>query len=164
MITQWCPEQDSSLQNSRSKRDTYASSVIGAAVLGFEPSKTRLQRPVCFQSHLTAIVWGEAEIRTQSLRFTVACATNNTIPTSEGQGCWWSGRSESNRRHPRSKRGTLPTELRPEMVGRGSVSDVIIKALNWLRVSESNRCRPKAPGYEPGEVSLLSNPLAGSLA
>lgn len=33
----------------------------------------------------------------------------------------WSGRLDSNQRHPASKTGTLPTELRPEVVGRGSV-------------------------------------------
>lgn len=71
--------------------------------------------------------WGEAGNRTLADSFTVCrAATTLAKPLKDYGCCRWSGRLDSNQRHPASKTGTLPTELRPEVVGRGSVSDAVI--------------------------------------
>lgn len=54
---------------------------------------------------------------------TTNCATRPKTQLSRYRK--WSGRSDSNRRHPASEAGTLPTELRPEVVGRGSVFSIV---------------------------------------
>lgn len=67
-----------------------------AAVVGFEPTKTQLQRLVCFQSHLTASEWGGAGNRTLASCFTGRSATTTSaspllgalMSLSSGLGGW----------------------------------------------------------------------------
>ncbi len=97
--------------------------------VGFEPTAfttgERIYSPSQYHHHCSpSFVGGSARILTENIlllrqtRLPIAPQTRDYLSRYRSRK-GWSGRWGSNPRHPVSETGTLPTELRPEVGGRG---------------------------------------------